>query len=79
MYSEPDFKAQKSWLEEHCEPRGYTVILFPKYHPELNCIEQCWGYAKQIYRMFPMSSKEDVLHQNILKVLDAVPLESIRR
>ncbi len=79
MYSEPDFKAQKSWLEEHCEPRGYSIILFPKYHPELNCIEQCWGYAKCVYRMFPQSSREDVLHQNIIKALDSVPLQSIRR
>ncbi|KAF8879235.1 hypothetical protein CPB85DRAFT_1234558, partial [Mucidula mucida] len=30
-------------------------------------IEQCWGYAKRVYRMLPRSSREDVLHQNIIK------------
>lgn len=43
LYCEPDFMNQKSLLEEHCEKRGYEVIFFPKYHPELNFIEQCWG------------------------------------
>lgn len=79
IYSEPDFQAQKSMLEEHCEKRGYEVIFFPKYHPELNCIEQCWGYAKRIYRMFPASSSEEDLERNMLAALDSVPLESMRR
>jgi hypothetical protein len=51
LYSEPDFVNQKSRLEEHCEARGYQVIFFPKYHCELNFIEQCWGYAKHIYHV----------------------------
>jgi hypothetical protein len=61
LYMEPDFQAQKSMLEEHCEKRGFEVIFFPKYHPELNFIKQCWGYAKRVYRMFPPSSKEEDL------------------
>jgi hypothetical protein len=76
---EPDFLAQKSMLEEHCEKRGYEVIFFPKYHPELNFIEQCWGYAKRIYRMFPASSKEEDLEKNLLAALGSVPLASMRR
>jgi hypothetical protein len=66
-------------LEEHCEKCGYEVIFFPKYHPELNCIEQCWGYAKRIYRMFPASSTEEDLEKNMLAALDLVPLELMRR
>lgn len=49
LYNQPDFMNQKSYLEEVCEARGYEVIFFPKFHPELNCIEQCWGYAKRNY------------------------------
>ncbi|KAF9048075.1 hypothetical protein BDZ89DRAFT_941483 [Hymenopellis radicata] len=79
LYSEPDFQAQKSMLEEHCSARGYEVIFFPKYHPELNFIEQCWGYAKRIYRMYPESSKESDLQANLLAALEAVPIESMRR
>ncbi|CAK5270275.1 unnamed protein product [Mycena citricolor] len=79
LYCEPDFQAQKSQLEEHCEVRGYEVIFFPKYHPELNFIEQCWGYAKRVYRMFPESTKEADLTRNVNEALESVPLESMQR
>jgi transposase len=64
-------------LEEHCAKCGYKVIFIPKYHPELNFIEQCWGYAKCIYHLFPMSSLEKYLERNMLAALEAVPLESM--
>ncbi|KAJ7483017.1 hypothetical protein B0H11DRAFT_1723388 [Mycena galericulata] len=51
LFTQPDFVNQKSMLEEHCEARGHEVIFFPKFHCEVNCIEQCWGFAKRIYRM----------------------------
>jgi hypothetical protein len=79
LYYQPDFVKPKSRLEEHCEARGFEVIFFPKYHPELNCIEQCWGFAKRIYRMFPLSSKDEDLESNLLSSLAQVPLTSIRR
>lgn len=79
LYMEPDFQGQKSMLEEHREKRGYEVLFFPKYHPELNFIEQCWGYAKCIYRMFPASSREEDLERNMLEALESVPLASMRR
>ncbi|THV06141.1 hypothetical protein K435DRAFT_816013 [Dendrothele bispora CBS 962.96] len=79
LYSESDFVKQKSRLEEHCKARGYQVIFFPKYHCELNFIEQCWGYAKRIYHMFPTSSSEEDLERNLIASLNAVPLVSMRR
>jgi hypothetical protein len=79
LYMELDFQAQKFMLEEHCEKRGFEVIFFPKYHPELNFIEQCWGYAKRIYPMFLPSSKGEDLTHNILEALDSVPLVSMCR
>ncbi|KAF7299489.1 hypothetical protein MIND_00899000 [Mycena indigotica] len=79
MYSEPDFKNQKSILEEHCERRGYCVLFSPKFHLELNFIEQCWGYAKRIYWMYPESTSEDALRANLLQAVASVPIESMRR
>ncbi|CAK5269478.1 unnamed protein product [Mycena citricolor] len=79
LYCEPDFKAQMGMLEEHCMKRGYEVIFFPKYHPELNFIEQCWGYAKRIYRMYPRTTNEDDLEANVISALESVPIDSMQR
>ncbi|THU93162.1 hypothetical protein K435DRAFT_598479, partial [Dendrothele bispora CBS 962.96] len=79
LFNEPDFISQKSRLEEHCEKRGYQVIFFPKYHCELNFIEQCWGYAKRIYCEFPESTKQAVLEANMIRALESVPLEFMRK
>ncbi|KAF8902320.1 hypothetical protein CPB85DRAFT_1176981, partial [Mucidula mucida] len=35
--------------------------------------------SKQLYRILPESSDEDILIQNMLLVIDSVPVESIRR
>ncbi|KAG2069159.1 hypothetical protein BDR04DRAFT_1022347, partial [Suillus decipiens] len=79
LYSQPDFASVKSVLESSCQARGIKVIFLPKFHCELNFIEQCWGYAKRIYRMLGPSESESVLEQNVINSLDAVPLSSMRR
>ncbi|KAG1884960.1 hypothetical protein F4604DRAFT_1952032 [Suillus subluteus] len=79
LYNEPDFVSVKSLLEVACEARGFRAIFFPKFHCELNFIEQCWGYSKRIYRELPASSKEVDLERNVLQSLDSVPLLAIRR
>ncbi|RPA91713.1 hypothetical protein L873DRAFT_1838619 [Choiromyces venosus 120613-1] len=48
--SEPDFKAQRSRLEEEVELKEHLVCFFPKYHCELNFIEYYWGAAKRYAR-----------------------------
>jgi hypothetical protein len=42
-------------------------------------IEQCWGYAKRVYREQPVSSAIEDLERNTLDALKAVPLDSMRR
>ncbi|KIM76322.1 hypothetical protein PILCRDRAFT_77971, partial [Piloderma croceum F 1598] len=45
LYNQPDFIAVESLLETTCKAREFTVIFLPKFHCELNFIEQCWGYT----------------------------------
>ena len=77
LFNQPDFANIKSILENLCEKRGYTVIFLPKFHPELNFIEMCWGYGKQVYCQYPISSDPVVLEKNALKALESVPLLSM--
>ncbi|KAF9218211.1 hypothetical protein BS17DRAFT_674456, partial [Gyrodon lividus] len=50
-----------------------------KFHCELNFIEQCWGYAKQLYHCYPSSSKEANLELDVITALDSVPLKSMHK
>ncbi|QRW10466.1 DDE superfamily endonuclease [Ceratobasidium sp. AG-Ba] len=79
MLNQPDFLHQKTELQLIAESHGCRVLFLPKFHCELNPIEQCWGMAKRVYRDYPDSSAEADLRCNMLSALDAVPLESIRR
>lgn len=79
LYNEPDFVKVKSLLQIACEAWGFRVFFFPKFHCELNFIEQCWGYSKWLYRKCPVSSKEADLERNVLASLEAIPLNSIHR
>ncbi|KAJ3810917.1 hypothetical protein F5876DRAFT_40738 [Lentinula aff. lateritia] len=79
LFSQPDFINVPSILEAQCQARGFDLILLPKFHCELNPIEQCWGYAKRIYRFYPESSREEDLRKNTLEALEQVPLLTIRR
>ncbi|KAH7919685.1 hypothetical protein BV22DRAFT_1107991 [Leucogyrophana mollusca] len=64
LYNQPDFANIKLRLELACEAHGFQVLFLPKFHCELNFIEQCWGYAKQC---------------DIIVALDSVPLETMQR
>jgi hypothetical protein len=79
LYNQPDFFNVKSRLETVCEEQGFRVLFLPKFHCELNFIEMCWGFAKRIYRQFPLSSREDDLECNVIAALDSIPLASMRR
>ncbi|GJE94098.1 hypothetical protein PsYK624_102660 [Phanerochaete sordida] len=79
MYNQPDFQEAVSLLEIHCKERGFQVLFLPKFHCELNPIEQCWGTAKRAYRMYPDSSLEAVLETNVAQALAVVDICTIRR
>ena len=79
LYSQSDFRNVTSLLEEHCGERDFEVLFLPKFHPELNFIEQCWGCAKWDYRKLPASSREEDLRRNALRSLDEIPVYLMRR
>jgi hypothetical protein len=80
LYNQPDFADGESLLETHCRARGiHAVVFLPKFHCELNFIEQCWGRAKSVYRTYPPSSREEDLEANTLRSLDSIPLQMMRK
>ena len=79
LYNQPNFANVPSILESACKMLGVLVNFLPKFHCKLNFIEQCWGFAKQIYRLNPESSWEDQLEKNALNALEAVPLTSMQK
>jgi len=79
LYMQPDFIQVESKLETLCKQQGFNIIFLPKFHCELNFIEQCWGYAKRVYQEYPASSKEADLEHNVVSALESVPLDSMRK
>jgi hypothetical protein len=79
LFDEKDFTNVPSLVESHCQTRGFEVLFLPKFHPELNMIEMCWGYAKRLYRELPPTQKMDEIERNALHSPDNVPLDSMRR
>ena len=79
LFTQPDFESQKPALQEFVESRGHLCDFYPKYHCELNFIEQYWGAAKYRYRLAPRSATVDEMERLMLSCLDEVPLIHIRR
>ncbi len=50
LQSQPDFQNQKGWLQDEIEAAGHNVNFYPKFHYELNFIEQFWCAAKHYTR-----------------------------
>ena len=80
LYNQPDFAEGESLLETHCRARGtHAVVFLPKFHCELNFIEQCWGRAKSVYRTYPPSSSKEDLEANTVRSLESIPLQMMRK
>ena len=79
LFNQADFVSQKSQLQELIESRGHICDFYPKYHCELNFIEQYWGAAKLRFRVSGRASTINQLEKLMIKCLDDVPLIQIRR
>ena len=79
LFNQQDFTSQKSRLEEYITSRGHICDFYPKYHCELNFIEQYWGAAKALYRDTQRTATIEAMEENMVKCLDNIPLIQIRR
>jgi hypothetical protein len=79
LFNQPDFMAQKPAIIELVEAHGHLAFFYPKFHCELNFIEQCWGAAKYEYRTLPPTKNPAQMDSNIRKCLDNVGIVKIRR
>jgi hypothetical protein len=79
LFNQPDFKAQKPALFELVEAHGHIAFFYPKFHCELNFIEQCWGAAKYKYRMLPPTQNEPQMEKNVRDSLNSIDLLKMRR
>ena len=79
LFNQPDFAEVESILKTEAKALGLRVIFLPKFHCELNPIEQCWGYAKRLYRLLPASSAKANLEKNVVNCLNEIPLITMQR
>ncbi|KAI0280561.1 hypothetical protein BC826DRAFT_924333 [Russula brevipes] len=79
LFLQPDFVSQKSQLQELVESRGHLCDFYPKYHCELNFIEQYWGAAKLRFRMAGRATTINEMERKVIQCLDDIPLLHIRR
>ena len=66
LFCQLDFSTQKSHLEELITSRGHICDFYPKFHCELNFIEQYWGAAKFRYRSSPKTADMEAMEQNVI-------------
>ena len=79
LFLQPDFISQKSQLEEEITSRGHLCDFYPKYHCELNFIEQYWGAAKLRFREAKRAATVKEMERVVITCLDAVLLLQIQR
>jgi transposase len=79
LYNKPDFVNLVSMLERLVTSYRFGFLLLPKFSPELNPIEQCWGAAKREFRNLPQSTGSKQLEKFVKAALDSVSLDDIRK
>ena len=79
LFNQPDFTCVKSHLEEVIMVCGHLCDFYPKFHCELNYIEQYWGAVKLLYRSRPWLKKMDGMEKQVAACLNDIPLLQIWR
>jgi hypothetical protein len=79
LFSQPDFIDQKPQIQEFVESRGHLCDFYPKYHCELNFIEQYWGAAKHHFRSMARAATLEEMGKQVIASLDNTPLLQIQR
>ncbi|KAF8229072.1 hypothetical protein L208DRAFT_1288434, partial [Tricholoma matsutake] len=79
LFNQSNFTCVKSPLEEVITVHGHLCNFYPKFHCELNYIEQYWGAVKLLYRSGPQLKKMDEMEKQVVACLDDIPLLQIRR
>lgn len=79
LFCQPNFMAQKSQLEEQIESHGHICDFYPKFHCELNFIEQYWGAMKFRYWSTEKTADMEAMEHNVIGCLNDVPLLQIQR
>ena len=75
---QPDFKEQKSLVQEVIEASGHLCIFLPKFHCELNFIEFFWGAVKRYLREH-CNYTFKTLQDNMPKALESVSIQTIQK
>ena len=79
LFTQPDFTAQKSQLQDLIKSRGHLCDFYPKYHCKLNFIEQYWGAVKFQYRTAARASTLKDMERSVKECLDGISVLQIRR
>ena len=77
LYTQLNFASQKPMLQEFIESCGHLCDYYPKYHCELNFIEQYWGAAKLRFHIAGCTKTLKEMEKTMLKCLDDVRLDQI--
>ena len=78
LSQQPDFREQKSLVQEVIEAAGHICIFLPKFHCELNFIEFFWGAMKK-YLGEHCDYTYSGLQKNIPDALKLVDVLTIRK
>ena len=79
LFNQPDFVSQKSQLQELIERCDHLCDFYPKYHCELNFIEQYWGAAKLCFHTAGQGATIQEMKKKVLDCLDDNPLDQIHQ
>ena len=74
----PDFKGQKTILEDYIERRGHRCVFYPKFHCELSPIERVWCQSKRHTRAYADGTITK-LRKIVPEGLDSVTVEQIKK